>query len=112
WTAGAPLPGGDLPCGDFERFAAELIATHAWADPAMLRRMARAYGSRVARILEGAEDAAALGAQVLPGLYECELKYLRDHEWARTAEDVLWRRSKLGLGLPADAVARLQAWLS
>ena len=111
WTASAPLPGGDLPGGDFERFAAELIATHAWADPAMLRRMAHAYGSRIARILGGTEDVSALGAEVLPGLYERELTYLRDEEWARTAEDVLWRRSKLGLGLPADAVTRLQDWL-
>jgi glycerol-3-phosphate dehydrogenase len=112
WTAGAPLPGGDLPDGDFERFAAELIATHPWADPAMLRRMARAYGSRVARILGGAQDASALGAEVLPGLYESEIGYLRDEEWARTAEDILWRRSKLGLGLPADAVTRLQDWIA
>ena len=111
WTAGAPLPGGDLPGGDFERFAAEVIATHSWADPAMLGRMARAYGSRIARILDGAQDASALGTEVLPGLYEREVAYLRDEEWARTAEDILWRRSKLGLGLPADAVARLQDWL-
>jgi glycerol-3-phosphate dehydrogenase len=112
WTACAPLPGGDLPGGDFERFAAELIATHSWADPAMLRRMARAYGSRIARILEGAQDVSALGTEVLPGLYEREITYLRDEEWARTAEDILWRRSKLGLGLPVDAVTRLQHWLT
>jgi glycerol-3-phosphate dehydrogenase len=112
WTAAALLPGGDLPDGDFERFAAELIATHHWADPTMLRRMARAYGSRIARILDGAQDASALGAEVLPGLYERELAYLRDEEWARTAEDILWRRSKLGLGLPADAVTRLQDWIA
>jgi glycerol-3-phosphate dehydrogenase len=112
WTAGAQLPGGDLPGGDFERFAAEIIATHPWADPAMLRRMARDYGSRIARILDGAQDDSALGAQVLPGLYESELAYLRNEEWARTAEDVLWRRSKLGLGLRADAVRRLQEWIA
>ena len=111
WTAGAALPGGDLPDGDFERFAAEVIAAHAWADPAMLRRMARAYGSRVMHILDGARNASALGAQVLPGLYERELEYLRDEEWARTAEDVLWRRSKLGLGLSTVAVARLRNWI-
>lgn len=112
WTAGAALPGGDLPDGDFERFAGRLVAAHPWADPAMLRRMARAYGSRVTRILGGAQDASALGEQILPGLYERELSYLHDEEWARTAEDVLWRRSKLGLGLSAESVARLQAWVS
>ena len=112
WTAGAALPGGDLPDGDFERFTGRIVAAHPWADPAMLRRMARAYGSRITRILDGARDASALGAQVLPGLYERELAYLHDQEWARTAEDVLWRRSKLGLGLPAAAVAQLRAWIS
>lgn len=112
WTARAPLPGGDLPGGDFERFAARIVADHPWPDAAMLRRMTRAYGSRITRILAGAQDASALGAQVLPGLYERELKYLHDEEWARTAEDVLWRRSKLGLGLPAGDVARLQDWIA
>ena len=112
WTAGAALPGGDLPGGDFERFADGVIAAHPWADPAMLRRMARAYGSRIARILSGVQDVSGLGAQVLPGLHERELAYLHDEEWARTAEDVLWRRSKLGLGLPADAVTRLQDWIA
>ncbi len=112
WTANASLPGGDLPDGDFERFASSIVAAHPWADPAMLRRMASAYGSRVTRILAGAQDASALGAEVLPGLYERELGYLHDEEWARTAEDVLWRRSKLGLGLPADAITRLQDWLA
>ena len=112
WTAGAPLPGGDLPDGDFERFAAEVIATHRWADPAMLRRMARAYGTRITKILGSAQDASTLGAQVLSGLSERELAYLHDEEWARTAEDVLWRRSKLGLGLPAAAVARLEDWIA
>ncbi len=112
WTAGAALPGGDLPDGDFERFAEGIVAAHPWADPAMLRRMVRAYGSRMARIVGGARDDSALGAQVLPGLYERELAYLHDEEWARTAEDVLWRRSKLGLGLSAESVTRLQAWIS
>jgi glycerol-3-phosphate dehydrogenase len=112
WTAGAALPGGDLPGGDFERFAASIVSAHPWADPAMLRRMARAYGSRVAQILSNARDASGLGAEVLPGLHERELAYLHDEEWARTADDVLWRRSKLGLGLPAGAVARLQNWIA
>lgn len=112
WTAGAALPGGDLPDGDFERFAARLVADHPWADPAMLRRMAQAYGSRVARILDGARDVSALGTRILPGLYQRELQYLHDEEWARTAEDVLWRRSKLGLGLPADGLRRLEEWIA
>ncbi|MGB7288574.1 MAG: glycerol-3-phosphate dehydrogenase, partial [Candidatus Macondimonas sp.] len=56
-------------------------------------------------------DLAGLGEAVLPGLYACELDYLVREEFARTAEDILWRRTKLGLGAPPDATARLQAWL-
>jgi glycerol-3-phosphate dehydrogenase len=111
WTAGAKLPGGDLPDGDFGRFTAGIVAEHPWADPVMLRRMARAYGTRIARILSGAGGLPALGPEVLPGLFARELEYLHDEEWARTAEDVLWRRSKLGLGLGADGIARLRDWV-
>jgi glycerol-3-phosphate dehydrogenase len=53
-----------------------------------------------------------LGAQVLPGLFEAELRYLVEREWATTAEDILWRRSKLGLHLPPDAARLLDAWLA
>jgi glycerol-3-phosphate dehydrogenase len=59
----------------------------------VVRRLARAYGARVAALLDG----GSLGAQIAPGLYEAELRFLHDEEWARSADDVLWRRSKLGL---------------
>ena len=59
----------------------------------VVRRLARAYGARITALLDG----GTLGAQIAPGLYEAELRFLHDHEWARTADDVLWRRSKLGL---------------
>ncbi len=104
WTRGAPLPGGDLsgfigkpqrPDTDFTRFE-QALALRQPALPATLRhRLARAYGSRVETLLAG----AGLGAAVAPGLHEGELRYLHDHEWARSADDVLWRRSKLGLHL-------------
>ncbi len=111
WTAGIPLPGGDLPGGDFDAYLAQLAAGRPWADPWMLRRMTRAYGRRVERILAGADSIDALGREILPGLHERELEYLRDTEWAQTAEDVLWRRSKLGLHLPADSGQRLDRWI-
>jgi glycerol-3-phosphate dehydrogenase len=76
----------------------------------MLRRMARAYGRRVEQILAGGDGMASLGREILPGLHERELVHLRDAEWAQTAEDVLWRRSKLGLHLPADSGPRLDRW--
>ena len=75
-------------------------------------RWTRAYGTRLALLLGAATRVEALGEAVLPGLYAAEIEYLRREEWALTAEDILWRRSKLGLGLPADAAARLDDWLT
>jgi glycerol-3-phosphate dehydrogenase len=76
-------------------------------------RMARAYGSLLVEMLDGIEDEAAMGADLGGGLTELEVRWMRDREWARTAEDVLWRRSKLGLVLGEDAVAtRIEAVLN
>jgi len=102
WTEGAFLPGGDLsawigapqrPDTDFSRFVQALALRHPELPTPVVRRLARAYGSRVDILFAG----GSLGAQIAPGLYEAELKFLHDHEWARSADDVLWRRSKLGL---------------
>jgi glycerol-3-phosphate dehydrogenase len=112
WTAGAPLPGGEMPGGDFDAYLAQLVRSLPWADPQMLRRMARAYGARVERILADAGSTASLGREILPGLHERELNYLRDVEWAQTAEDVLWRRSKLGLHLPPGSESQLDHWIT
>lgn len=100
WTAGATLPGGDLG-RPFDDFVKTLDAP-----PPLARRLARAYGTRAQRVL-----ARGLGAEVAPGLHEGELQHLCDDEWATTADDVLWRRSKLGLHLDAPARARVAAWL-
>jgi len=115
WTRGASLPGGDLgawvgrrkrPDIDFSRFVEciaqrwpQLAAGTAW-------RLARAYGTRIETLLAGAGKGGEPGAQVAPGLHEAELHYLHEHEWARSADDVLWRRSKLGLHYsPAERAA-------
>ena len=123
WTRGAALPGGDLgtvipvtgqPQDDFERFVQALRQRQHGLPPPLLTRWARAYGSRIERLLGGAigEGAAAvLGAQVAPGVFEAELRYLVDEEWARTGDDVLWRRSKLGLHLAASDRAAVGRWI-
>jgi glycerol-3-phosphate dehydrogenase len=111
WTAAAPLPGGDMPDADFERFLAQMRASHDWLAPALLHRYARAYGTRIHRLLEGCTRVDDLGTAVLPGLYQREIDYLRRHEFARTAEDILYRRSKLGVHLGAGSVRVLQEWL-
>jgi glycerol-3-phosphate dehydrogenase len=72
----------------------------------MRKRWVRSYGSRV----NPAAGYGPLGAEVAPGLFEAELHYLHDHEWARSADDVLWRRSKLGLHYDAAQRAAVQTW--
>jgi glycerol-3-phosphate dehydrogenase len=113
WTRGAVLPGGDLsvairptgrPDADFAAFVAELGRRHPEVAPARRTRLARAYGAQALALLE-----APQGEEVAPGLHEAELDHLQRAEWAGCADDVLWRRSKLGLHLsPAqrEAVAR------
>ena len=107
WTAGAHLPGGDLGKHgvDIAAFTTELQARHPGRTPAAIARMARAYGSVAAELL-----AAAPGAEIAPGLFESELRHLVDKEWAGSAEDVLWRRSKLGLHFTAEQRAAVAAW--
>jgi glycerol-3-phosphate dehydrogenase len=107
WTATARLPGGDLgPHGvDITAFTAALQARHPERPAALVARLALAYGDRAAPLL--AEPA---GAEIAPGLFERELRHLVDEEWACSADDVLWRRSKLGLHCTAEQRAAVAAW--
>jgi glycerol-3-phosphate dehydrogenase len=115
WTRGAFLPGGDLsdwigkaqrPDTDFLRFVQALGLRHPQLPAPLCHRLARGYGSRVGQLLGD----GALGAEVAPGLFEAELNYLHTREWARTAADVLWRRTKLGLHLHAAERAAVDRW--
>jgi glycerol-3-phosphate dehydrogenase len=112
WTAAASLPGGDIPDTDFDRFAADLQRRYSWLPAPLALRYARAYGTRAERLLGSAQSLDGLGAEIGKGLYEAELRYLMFYEWALTAEDVLWRRSKLGLHASAHTVQALTVWLS
>ncbi|SFU77933.1 homodimeric glycerol 3-phosphate dehydrogenase (quinone) [Pseudoduganella namucuonensis] len=119
WTAHACLPGGDvLGAGatndsvrHFTRFATSLCARYHWLPPALVRRYAHTYGTRANRMLDGCRQLSDMGAEVAPQLYERELEYLMDVEWAATAEDVLWRRTKLGLHAPSSAAAAVDTWM-
>ncbi|SCK18377.1 glycerol-3-phosphate dehydrogenase [Vogesella sp. LIG4] len=112
WTAGSALPGGDLPDANFDAFLAKLQQAKPWLPATLAARLARAYGSRVHALLGDASSLAALGREIQPGLYEAELHYLVEKEWAHSADDILWRRSKLRLHLPAGADAAVEAWLA
>lgn len=111
WTATTTLPGGDLIEGDFPEFVADMAAMYHWLEAETLLRMARAYGTWATRILGAATGPSQLGRDFGGGLFEAEVEYLRGVEWAVTAEDILWRRSKLGLHVGADTVSALKRHL-
>jgi glycerol-3-phosphate dehydrogenase len=111
WTATGILPGGDLPAGSFARFLRTLARRHPWLPRPLRERYAQAYGTRVELLLQGCRCLADLGAELTPGLHEREADYLWREEWARSAEDLLWRRSKLGLATRGDT-GRLDRWLA
>ncbi|MBW6398175.1 glycerol-3-phosphate dehydrogenase [Roseomonas sp. HJA6] len=101
WTGTAALPGGELGAGGLPAFEAEAARRHPWLPPALLRRLVRGYGSELDLLLDGARSEADLGAALGGGLTEREVAWMQAHEWARTADDVMWRRSKLGLHMTA-----------
>jgi glycerol-3-phosphate dehydrogenase len=111
WTARAPLPGGDMANADFGLFLAELQRARPFLPAPLAYRLARAYGTRVDRLLGNATRLADLGEDLGGGLSEAEVDYLVREEWAQTPDDILWRRSKLGLHAPAETAARLAARL-
>ena len=108
WTHETPLPGGDLPWDGVPAFAARCRSRWPFLTEANALRLARAYGTRVARVL-GEAGVAAEPAMLGGALTAAEVRYLMRHEWAVTAEDVLWRRSKLGLHFNAEERAALAA---
>ena len=111
WTETAALPGGDIPGADFEGFLRQFRETYPWLPAALAWRLARNYGTRTTQLLGRARNLRDLGEEIGDGLYEAEVEYLRAREWAVTAEDILWRRSKLGLHVSARTAARLEAWM-
>ncbi len=111
WSGTEPLPGGDFPATGFPALVATLRADYPWADEDLVLRLARAYGGRARRILTGAKGMADLGAVFGADLTAREVDYLRKEEWAATADDILWRRSKLGLRFTPEQTAALDAYL-
>jgi glycerol-3-phosphate dehydrogenase len=112
WTAGVPLPGGDMPNADAAAFLTASQQRYPWLPAALVQRYVKTYGTRLHTLIGSARSLAELGAEILPGVYEAELSYLVDQEWATSAEDILWRRSKLRLHLPANASTVLSDWLA
>ncbi len=110
WTAEKALPGGNFPADKVGAFYDSLCAQYAWIPAAQLHRMMQAYGTRIHDVIGKATSLDDLGHHFGAGLYEAEVHYLYTHEFARTADDILWRRTKLGLRLSAHEQAKLETW--
>jgi glycerol-3-phosphate dehydrogenase len=120
WTDRACLPGGDLfgrqPAAravlEFEAWTRTRQQQYAGLPPELVARYARAYGTRLGAMLGHCRGRADLGEEIVPGLFELEADFLVRQEWAQTADDILWRRTKLGLHVPPGAAHRLEDWLA
>lgn len=112
WTAGAALPGGHFPVDGLRDLGRALRAGYPFLAERHAERLAAAYGTRAQMIVTGARSMADLGLLFGADLTEAEIRYLMAEEWAETADDILWRRTKLGLRLTQDEVNGLEAWLA
>jgi glycerol-3-phosphate dehydrogenase len=120
WTEGAVLPGGDLfgerPSNrsvlEFGEWQRGMRLRYPWLPLDVFRRYCRAYGNRMNRLLEHCRSMNDMGPEIVPGLYAAEVYYLTTQEWAVSAQDILWRRTKLGLHAPAGSEDVLAAWLA
>jgi glycerol-3-phosphate dehydrogenase len=104
WTEGEALPGGDIPDGDVDTYVVKNAARYSWLPEKLLRRYVGAYGTRIHVLLDGFTSLNDLGAHYGDQVYECELRYLVQYEFAHSAADIVWRRSKLGLHISDETL--------
>ncbi|MGJ3264593.1 MAG: glycerol-3-phosphate dehydrogenase [Salinarimonas sp.] len=110
WTAHGVLPGGDMPNGDAAAFMNVLAGEYPWLPRHLARHYCRLYGTRTRELIGRRRSLAGMGRRFGPLLYEAEVRHLVAHEWAETAEDVLWRRSKHRLDMSAAEQAAFADW--
>ncbi len=111
WTDRAQLPGGDIPDGDIQKLVGTLRQAFPALPPDLVDRLAKAYGTRAEALLDGMRSIGDLGEHFGANLYAREVDYLMAHEWATSPEDVLWRRTKLGLHVTKEDAARLADYM-
>ncbi|MCX7304441.1 MAG: glycerol-3-phosphate dehydrogenase [Hyphomicrobiales bacterium] len=111
WTAGSQLPGGDFPATGFDAQVDRLKSEYPFLDVRLARRLTRLYGTRARTLLGLARSYADLGRKFGPDFHEAEVRYLIEHEWAVTAEDVLWRRTKRGLTMSVEETGALDEYM-
>ncbi|WP_372574142.1 glycerol-3-phosphate dehydrogenase [Ruegeria jejuensis] len=111
WTAGVTLPGGDFPVDGFDRLVTDLARDYPFLSPYHAFRLVRGYGAEASAVLGDAKSLADLGQDFGATLTEREVIWMMTHEYARRAEDVVWRRTKLGLRMSGEQVEQLDAWM-
>ena len=105
------MPGGELPQADFKAFLDGVQRRWPFLPDRLARRLAHAYGTRISDIVAAARNMEDLGTHFGAGLTRAEVDYLRSHEWAQTADDILWRRTKIGLHItPEHALRSSTTW--
>lgn len=111
WTADAVLPGGDIPNGNIDDLIFKLRRDYSWMDKNMIVDYVTKYGSNIYKVLNGKKSIESLGQHFGGTLYECEVNYLQQYEWAMTSDDILWRRTKHGLHMTAEQIQALKTYL-
>lgn len=111
WTETAPLPGGDFPNHDFAAFFNKLKQEYSWVPQNIILHYVKNYGTRAYLLLGDAKQMSDLGEPFSDVLYQKEIEYLIKHEWAKTVNDIVWRRTKFGLTLTPSAQKKLSRFL-
>ena len=112
WTAGVSLPGGDFPVDGVAALIGELRQSYPFLNAFWASRLIKAYGTEARLILDDAKSLEEMGKAFGASLTEREIVWLMDKEYARTAEDVVWRRSRLGLRMSKPEIADLNTWMT
>lgn len=112
WTENSHLPGGDFPPDGFESETKKLMEARPFLDSRLAERLVRLYGTRSQKVLAEVKSPEDMGLCFGSDLYEFEVNYLIENEWARNAEDILWRRSRLGLFLSPQEAEKMQEWIA
>ncbi len=120
WTADAYLPGGDFIGAQpnnrgvlaFDHFVHNMQQQYAWLPPALVERYVHAYGTRIKVLLADCFSLSDMGEEISPGLFAAEVDYLIQHEWACSADDIVWRRAKFGLHMNVDAIESLSLYIA
>ncbi len=112
WTRDAALPGGNIPQADFDGFERQMRVQYSWLPEGTLHRLLRAYGTRINQLLDGIKDIDEMDRHFGAGLYEAEVNYLVKHEFVLDPNDVLWRRTKLGLHLSPEEIKIFKGWFN